>query len=70
MSRVEEIEQAVERLTPDDLRRFREWFHERDQHLWDEELHDDNDSGTLDFLFEEADSEATARALREWPPTK
>ena len=70
MSRIEKIEQAVERLGPDDLRRFREWFQERDQHLWDEELDEDNASGTLDFLFEEANSEAVANALREWPPLK
>jgi len=70
MSRIEEIEQAVEELAPDDLRRFREWFRDRDQHLWDVELDQDNGSGTLDFLFEEADSEGDAQTLREWPPVK
>ena len=70
MDQVEEIERAVERLAPEDLRRFREWFRDRDQRQWDAQLDDDAASGALDFLFEEAESESQANTLREWPPSK
>ena len=41
MSRVEEIEDAIDRLGPEEQQR------------WDKQLDSDNSSGKLDFLFEE-----------------
>jgi hypothetical protein len=57
MSSVEEIEQAVSELTPDDLRRFREWFAEFDAELWDRQIERDVAAGRLDALIEEARAE-------------
>ena len=70
MNRVEEIEQAIDRLPPEEFRRFAQWFRERDQQLWDRQLDADNASGRLDFLFEEAAKESGEGLLREWPSTK
>jgi hypothetical protein len=70
MSSVEEIEAAIEGLSADDYRRVARWFIERDQTLWDQHLDCDNASGKLDFLFEEADAEADAGLLRDWPLSK
>ena len=70
MNRVEEIEEAIDRLRPEDFRRLAQWFRERDQTQWDEELDRDSASGKLDFLFEEAWKESREDHLREWPPTR
>jgi hypothetical protein len=56
MDRVEEIEAAIQSLPEDEFRRLAQWFHARDQALWDEQLDSDSASGKLDFLFDEADS--------------
>ena len=58
MSRVEEIEAAIDGLPPEDYSRIVQWFRVREQRRWDEQLDADSAAGKLDFLFEEADSEA------------
>ena len=70
MSTVEEIERAVEQLSPPDLARLRRWFIERDNAQWDREMEQDAVAGKLDFLFEEAAGERKAGELRDWPPDK
>ena len=70
MSRVEEIEEAIGRLSPDEFRHVARWFYEREQALWDEQMDQDSAAGRLDFLFAEADKEAEEGLLREWPPVK
>lgn len=54
MTRIEEIERAVEDLAPKDLREFRRWFLEYDARVWDEELERDVEAGRLDSLAGEA----------------
>ena len=63
MSRVEEIEAAIDCLPPEEYRRIVQWFRERDRVLWDEQLDADSSAGKLDFLFAEAVSES-ARGVR------
>jgi hypothetical protein len=70
MDRVEEIEAAIAGLPPEEFRRIAQWFYERDQSLWDEQVDSDSASGKLDFLFEEAERESAQSLLREWPPAK
>ena len=70
MSRIEEIEVAINRLGPQEFRRMAEWVREREQQRWDEQLDSDSGSGKLDFLFEEADEESKEGLLRDWPPSK
>lgn len=70
MERLEEIEAAVERLEPEEFRRFAEWFREREQRRWDEQMDADSAAGRLDFLFDEADREAASPEIREWPPAR
>jgi len=38
MNTLHEIQNAVEKLSRDDLERFRAWFEEFDAHLWDAEI--------------------------------
>jgi hypothetical protein len=68
MSRVEEIEHAIDSLSPEEFRRVSRWVLEKDQKAWDAQINSDSASGALDFLFEEADEEARDSQLRSWPP--
>jgi hypothetical protein len=70
MSRVEEIEAAIEELSPEDFLRVVRWFNDRAQSQWDEQMDEDSAAGRLDFLFDEASKEAEEGLLREWPPVR
>ena len=70
MSRVEEIEDAIDRLPPEEFLRIARWVREREQQRWDEQMDADSSSGKLDFLFEEAETEAKGKLLSDWPPAK
>jgi hypothetical protein len=67
MSRVEEIEAAIEGLPPEEYCRIVQWFRVREQRRWDEQMDADSVAGKLDFLFDEAESESARGLLREWP---
>jgi hypothetical protein len=67
MSRVEEIEAAIDGLPPAEYRRIVEWFRAREQKRWDDQLDSDSSAGKLDLLFDEAESESAKGLLREWP---
>ena len=54
MSTVLEIEQAVSKLPPQELGRFREWFEKFDAEIWDMQFEDDVKSGKLDKLANQA----------------
>jgi hypothetical protein len=54
MTTVEDIEQAVSKLTPEQLARFRAWFEEFEARRFDEKIERDAKSGKLDRLAEEA----------------
>jgi hypothetical protein len=54
VSSVNEIEEAVLRLTPADLDAFRTWFAEFDGAAWDRQIEDDVAAGRLDALADEA----------------
>jgi hypothetical protein len=50
----EDIEKAVELLTPDELARFRAWFEQFDAQRFDQAIEQDAKTGTLDAFAEEA----------------
>jgi hypothetical protein len=54
MLNVADIERAIERLSPEELRAFRAWFAERDAAEWDRRLEHDVAGGKLDGIAEEA----------------
>ena len=54
MSRVEQIENQVRELSPEELHTFRDWFAEYDAARWDEQFEEDAISGRLDRLTEAA----------------
>jgi hypothetical protein len=60
MSAVQEIEEAICKLPPEDLAALRAWFAEFDAAAWDRQFEQDVAAGRLDKLAEEA-----LRDLRE-----
>jgi hypothetical protein len=70
VSKVEEIERAVEQLAPPDFARFAAWIDARHHAEWTQQLDREAAGGKLDFLFEEAEAERLEGQLRDWPPPK
>ncbi len=54
MSRVENLENQVQELSPEELGAFREWFAEFDARSWDEQFERDVKAGKLAKLAEKA----------------
>ncbi|MEW6084585.1 MAG: hypothetical protein AB1607_08320 [Chloroflexota bacterium] len=57
---IQEIEQAITELDPDELARLREWFDEYFAQIWDKQIEQDAASGRLDKLIAEVDEEYNA----------
>jgi hypothetical protein len=51
---VQEIEEAVSKLSREDLLAFRQWFEHFDAGAWDKQLEQDISAGRLDSLAKEA----------------
>ena len=54
MSKVEQLEQQIQTLSPEELAQFRAWFAEFDWEIWDRQVERDVASGKLDTLAEKA----------------
>jgi hypothetical protein len=60
MTKLEEIEQAVEKLSPEELKRFRAWLDDLEERLFDEKIERDAKAGKLDKLAAKAIAEDEA----------
>lgn len=65
MSKVEDIEKAVESLPPAELAKFRAWFESFDAAEFDRKIAEDAEAGRLDRLADEALKEHRAGRSRE-----
>ncbi|HJY76755.1 MAG TPA: hypothetical protein VKE95_08990 [Burkholderiales bacterium] len=65
MSELEEIEQRIRKLSPEELAKFRAWFVEFDHLLWDRQIEADSKTGKLDKLAAEALADYKAGKARE-----
>jgi hypothetical protein len=54
MTKVESLEREVEKLSPEELAAFREWFATYDADAWDEQIERDVRAGKLDRMVAEA----------------
>jgi hypothetical protein len=54
MGKVEEIERAIEALSPEELAQLRAWFLEFDWAAWDRQLAADVEAGKLDRFAQAA----------------
>jgi hypothetical protein len=57
---VQELENAVAQLSPDELTKFTSWFEEFVADAWDHEFEADVKAGKLDALGQEADKDFEA----------
>lgn len=65
MSKVEQLEQGIQNLSPQDLAKFRAWFIEFDARVWDVQIEADAKAGKLDGLIAEALADYKAGKARE-----
>lgn len=65
MSEVQEIEQAIERLSSQNLAELRRWFAEFDADVWDEQIEADAAAGKLDAFADEALADYHSGQARE-----
>jgi len=61
---LEELKKEVMALPKSVYSDFRKWFLEQDFANWDKEIQKDSESGKLDFLVQEAQSEMTSGKLK------
>lgn len=54
MTKVEALEDEIEKLSPPEFAELRNWLLERDWENWDRQIERDSESGKLERLFEEA----------------
>ena len=60
MSEVEQIEDRIRKLAPEELAKLRAWFAEFDAKAWDKQIEADSKSGKLDHLIEKSMGEHKA----------
>jgi succinate dehydrogenase flavin-adding protein (antitoxin of CptAB toxin-antitoxin module) len=65
MTKVEALEREVEKLSPEELASFRDWFAEYDWQAWDLQIERDSAEGRLDKLAAEALAEFDRGETRE-----
>jgi hypothetical protein len=65
MSKVEELEKAIDALPEEEYIQLRQWFSEKDWLKWDQQIEADSKSGKLNFLLQEALEAKSKNKLRE-----
>jgi hypothetical protein len=65
MSEIEQLEQAIENLSPQELAKLRAWFVEFDARVWDAQIEADAKAGKLDDFITEALAEYQNGKARE-----
>lgn len=65
MNELEQLEQRIRSLSPDELAKFRAWFIEFDHLMWDRQIEADSKAGKLDGLVAEALADFKAGKARE-----
>jgi hypothetical protein len=62
---LEQLQNEIEALSPNEFGRLRRWFAEKDWERWDKQFESDVAAGKLDFLLREAHLAKTERNLRD-----
>ena len=65
MSNVDQIKAAINALPKLEYIQLRQWFSEMDWQLWDQQIQEDADAGTLDFLIKDSLDEKENGSLKE-----
>ncbi|HTY86913.1 MAG TPA: hypothetical protein VMB80_05560 [Candidatus Acidoferrum sp.] len=67
MSTVKEIEAAIQKLKPHEIREVADWLQELREELWDKQIEADAKAGRLDKLMEEAKQDYLAGRCKPLP---
>jgi hypothetical protein len=67
MSTVKEIEAAIQKLKPHEIREVANWLQELREELWDQQIEADAKAGRLDKLMEEAKQDYLAGRCKPLP---
>jgi hypothetical protein len=65
MTELDKLAERIEKLSTDELKRFRAWFAEFDARVWDAQIEADSKAGKLDTLVGEALADYQAGRTRE-----
>jgi hypothetical protein len=65
MTKVQALEEEIEKLSPEELVELRVWIDEREAEAWDREIERDAASGKLEKLFEKSMADHRAGKSRE-----
>jgi hypothetical protein len=65
MNELEKLAEHIEKLPPEELKKFRAWFAEFDARVWDAQIEADSNAGKLDSLVADALAEHKAGKTRE-----
>jgi predicted transcriptional regulator len=67
VSTVQEIKDAVSKLSREELAAFRKWFIEFDWEAWDKEIEEDSAAGRFEAVIREVDEDIRAGRLTDLP---
>ncbi|MDQ6631928.1 MAG: hypothetical protein M3Y82_09250 [Verrucomicrobiota bacterium] len=67
MSTVKEIEAAIAKLKPDEIKSVAEWLEEFREEMWDRQIEADGRAGKLDSLIKEAKADYRAGKAKPFP---
>ena len=67
MSTVAEIEKAIQKLSPQEIKAVAEWLAEFREEMWDQQIAADAKAGKLDKLMEEAKQDYRAGRCKPLP---
>jgi hypothetical protein len=65
MTKLEQIETEIKKLSPEEFSKLRDWLLEIDAEEWDREIERDAASGKLDKLFKKSMADHQAGKSRE-----
>jgi len=65
MTDIEELEIRIRNLPKEDISKLRDWFHQFDDELWDQQISGDFKAGKFDKLIDKARSEFARGEVRE-----
>jgi hypothetical protein len=57
MTEIDELETRIRNLPKEDLSKFRDWFYQFEEELWDQQIKSDFKAGKFDKLIEKAQTE-------------
>ena len=65
MTEIDELETRIRNLPKEDFSKFRDWFYQIEDELWDQQIKSDFKAGKFDKLIEKARTEFAQNKARK-----